>query len=424
MTKRIHINQLQPGMYVVGLDKSWWQTPFLSHKWTVRGPEDIAKLREAGVNAVDIDPARGGDVEAAVPSVTESPAIAPNETAPAAQLEPSTSGETLSASLPATLQPFLADITEAMPAARTARTEALAILEGIFEGMKIGRPIDSPAIKHAVSGLLVTILHRPEASFVLTQMQRFEAALLAHSVDVCVLSLVIGKQQGLPKERLEILGVGAMLHDIGKTRLPRNLLRKSNGYSPQAQKLLNEHPRLGASLLSHSENLGSEVLRIIVEHHERADGSGFPEGRTAADLSPLSQLVSIVNLYDGFVSGHSGHVAHLPTQALRRLYKMGQAGQLLSEQVALTIRALGVYPLGAVVELNTGERGIVVATRTDESLKPTVFVACDAAGQLLTEPRLVDLLAPAADEPVQMITRPLEAKAVPLSIAQYFQNET
>jgi HD-GYP domain-containing protein (c-di-GMP phosphodiesterase class II) len=424
MTKRIHINQLQPGMYVVGLDKSWWQTPFLSHKWMVRGTNDIAKLRAAGVNAVDIDPTQGDDVEVTVPAVTESLAIASDEMAPAGRLEPSTSRETLPASSPAALQPFLADLTEEMPAARAARIEALAILEGIFEGMKIGKPIDSPAIKHAVSGLLVTILHRPEASFVLTQMQRFEADLLTHSIDVCVLSLVIGKQQSLPQEQLEILGVGAMLHDLGKTRLPRNLLRKSSGYSPQAQKLLNEHPRLGVSLLSHSKDLESEVLRIIVEHHEYADGSGFPEGRTAADLSPLSQLVSIVNLYDGFVSGYSGHVAHLPTQALRRLYKMGQTGQLLSEHVAWTIRTLGVYPMGAVVEFNTGERGLVVATKTDESLKPTVYVVCDAKGQLLTEPRLVNLLAPAADEPVRMITRPLEAKAVPFSLSDYLQDET
>jgi putative nucleotidyltransferase with HDIG domain len=424
MTKRIHIDQLRPGMYVVGLDKSWWQTPFLSHKWTVRGPDDIAKLREAGVNAVDIDPTRGSDVEAAVSPVTESLAIVPQALEPADQPTPLTVAETRPAPHPATPYPLIRGIAETMPAARATRKEALAILEGIFDGVKISKPIDSPAIKHAVSNLLATILHRPEAALILTQMQRFEADLLAHSIDVCVLSLVIGKQQGLPEEQLETLGVGAMLHDIGKTRLPRNLLRKSSVYNPQAQKLLHEHPRLGVSLLLHNKEISMEVLRIVAEHHEHADGSGFPEGYTAADLSPLSQIVSIVNLYDGFVSGHSDQIAYLPTQALRRLYQMGQTGELLSEQVAWAIRALGVYPIGAVVELNTGEQGIIVATKADESLKPTVYVVCDPKGQPLAEPRLVDLLTPAPDEPVQAITRPLEAKAIPFSLADYFQDVT
>lgn len=424
MTKRIPIDELRPGMYVVGLDKSWWQTPFLSHKWTVRGSDDIARLREAGVKAVDIDPTQGGDVEVLIPSITESLAAVAEAQGSADHPTPSTVVETQLAPPPATSQSLITDIAEAMPAARATRKEALAILEKIFDGVKISRPIDSPAIKHAVSSLLAAILHRPEASLLLTQMQRLEADLLAHSLDVCVLALVIGKQQQLPEEQLVILGIGAMLHDIGKTRLPRNLLRQASGYTPQAQKLLNEHPRLGVSLLSHNKEIEKEVLRIIAEHHERADGSGFPKGCTATDLSPLSQLVGIIDLYERLVSGHSGQVAYLPTQALRHLYKLGQTGALLSEQVAWVIRTLGVYPIGAVVELNTGERGIIVSTKADESLKPTVYVVCNTEGQLLAEPRLVDLLTPPPTEPVQRILRPLEAKAIPFSLADYFQNAT
>lgn len=424
MTKRIHIDQLRPGMYVVGLDKSWWQTPFFSHKWTVQGPEDIAKLREAGVNEVDIDLTRGSGVEINASPVPEPRASAPEAIAPIDQPHPLTVAKSQPETALATPQPIITNISKALPTAQATRKEALAILEGIFDGVKISKPIDSPTVKHAVSILLATILHRPEASLVLTQMQRFDADLLTHSIDVCVLSLVVGKQQGLLEEQLETLGVGALLHDIGKTRLPRNLLRKSSGYNPQTQKLLHEHPRLGVSFLAANKELGPEVLRIIAEHHEQADGSGFPEGYTAEKLSPLSQIVAIVNLYDGFVSGHGGQIAYLPTQALRRLYKMGQTGELLSEQVAWAIRALGVYPVGAVVELNTGERGIIVSTKADESLKPTVYVVCDSKGRSLAEPRLVDLLTPASDEPVQLITRPLEAKAIPFTLTDYFQGAT
>jgi len=408
-------------MYVVGLDKSWWNTPFLSHKWMVRGPEDIEKLREAGVSRVAIDITRGIDVVETDTLPRELSASVPDKIIQESQAKLSVVTAPRSASLAPSSHPLLTAIAEAMPAARAARDEAFVILEGIFEGMKIGKPLDSPALKRAVSGLLTSILHRPEASLILTQLQRFEADLLAHAIDACVLSLVVGKQQELSEDQLEILGIGAMIHDIGKTRLPRNLLRKSNGYTPQAQRLLNEHPRLGASLLSHSKDLGVEVLRIIAEHHEHADGSGFPEGLTAAQLSPLSQIVSVINLYDGLVSGRNGQVAHLPTQALRRLYQMGQAGVLIGEQVAWTIRALGIYPIGAVVELNTGERGVVIATNPDETLKPMIQILSNPAGQPLGTPYLVDLLTPLAGEPERVITRPLEASAVHLNLAESLQ---
>jgi HD-GYP domain-containing protein (c-di-GMP phosphodiesterase class II) len=406
-------------MYVVGLDKSWWQTPFLSHKWTVESPEDIQKLVDIDVREVVIDPTRGCDVQE--PAPPSSPPFADGMT----QDPPS---DVLALSLSAVPSPpptalsTFDTVAAAMPAARAAREEALAILEGIFEGVKIGKPIDSPALKHVVSGLLANLLHRPEASLILTQMRQFEGDLHTHAVDVCVLSLLVGQQQNLSSEQFEALGIGAMLHDLGKTRLPRNLLRKSTSYSPQAQKLLNEHPRLGVSLLACNTKIPEEARRIILEHHEYADGSGFPEGRTAAQLSPLSQIVGIVNIYDDLVSGKTGKPAYLPTQALRCLYQLGRDGKLEQEQVSWTIRALGIYPVGAIVEFDTGERGIVVATNPTEAQKPVVLVVCNHNGQPFPAPRLVNLTTKAADEPIQAVVRSLASTALPKSLADYFRD--
>lgn len=416
MTKRIPISQLKLGMFVVGLDKSWWQTPFLSHKWTVQSDEDIKKLIDLEVQEVVIDPTRGCDVEETPlpPSAIAEETAVPTSEAPPTPLQPS--------ALPPTPPSIVDAVVSAIPAATAAREEALAILKGIFEGVKIGKPINSPGLKRAVSGLLENLLHQPEAALILTKMHQFEGDLLVHAVDVCVLALLVGQQEELSPEQLEALGIGAMLHDLGKTRLPRNLLRRSNGYSPQAQKLLNEHPRLGVSLLNYNKEVPEEARRIVVEHHEYADGSGFPEGRTAAQLSPLSQIVCLVNIYDDLVSGQSGKPAYLPTQALRTLYQMGREGKLAQEHVAWAIRTLGIYPIGAVVELNTGERGIVVATNSAEAQKPAVLVVCDREGQAFAAPRLVNLAAKAADEPVQTITRPLPSTAIPKSLAEYFQD--
>ncbi len=420
MTKRILLDQLRPGMFVVGIDKSWWQTPFLSHKWTIQGPDDIRKLREVGVREVDIDLEHGCDVEEQAappePPPTLVEALAPF--APADILvSPSQQVIRSSTTSPRTLS----ELTAAIPVVHAMRNEAIAVMAGIFEGVKIGKPIDSPVLKHAVSGVLDNILHHAEATLILTQMQRFENTLLTHAVDVCVLALLFGVQQELPTTQLEALGVGAMLHDIGKTRLPRHLLRKTSESNPQAQKLLREHPRLGLSVLANQKDLDQDVLRIVVEHHECADGSGFPLGHTAEKLSPLSQMVGLVNVYDELVSGQAGHAAHQPTQALRRLYQLGKSGVFVSDQIMAFIRALGVYPIGAVVALNTGEYGIVMATNSTESQKPTVLVVTDKNGRSYAHPRLVNLAEQASSEPATAITRPLEAITIPIRLADYFK---
>lgn len=424
MTKRILLDQLRPGMYVVGIDKSWWQTPFLTHKWTIQGPGDIRKLREAGIREVVIDLEQGCDVEE--PASTPAPAPILVEA-----LQPPTPGEQQGDTVaprqgevvPLTTAPprTFRELTVAIPIAHATRNEALAVMAGIFEGVKIGKPIESPALKHAVGGLLDNVLHRSEATLILTQMQRFETTLLTHAIDVCVLALLLGLHQELPAAQLEALGVGAMLHDIGKTRLPRNLLRKTSNTNPQAQKLLREHPRLGLSVLANTKDLNQEVLRIVVEHHEYADGSGFPLGHTAEQLSPLSQIVGLVNFYDELVSGQDGCAAHQPTQALRRLYQLGKQGAFVSDLIMAFIRTLGVYPIGAAVALNTGECGIVTATNFIESQKPTVLVVTDKNGHVYAEPRLVNLAEHPGNDPVTSVTRPLETTAIPIRLADYFQ---
>jgi HD-GYP domain-containing protein (c-di-GMP phosphodiesterase class II) len=411
MTKRIHIEHLRPGMYVVDLDKSWWRTPFFSHKWLIQDGHEIQTLKEVGVREVFIDVERGCDVEDT--ASTHASEEKQEKTTP-------TGGENQiqrAATPPSTPQ----EVTVALQAAVAMRSHALAVMEGIFEGVKIGKPVDSPALQRVVHGLLDHVIHRSAATLLLMQIQRFEETLLTHALDVCVFALLLGVQQELSPPQLEILGAGALLHDIGKTRLPRNLLRKTSPLRAEEQKLVQEHPGLGFSVLSSQSGLNQDVLRIVLEHHERPDGSGFPHGLTAAILSPLSQMVSLVNAYDGLVSGQAGRVAYQPTQALRRLYQMGQDGAFVSEHVLPFIRALGVYPVGAAVELDTGAYGLVVATNPLEALRPTVLVITDNNQHLLAAPRLVNLADKTQDEPATAIMRPLEATAIPVRLVDYFR---
>lgn len=436
--KRLLIDQLKPGMYLMGMDKSWWQTPFFFHRRLIRRPQEITLLKQLGVREVTIDPARGDDVAPPPPAQPPKPhrqeATAPEGALPPLPGDPSElDRQALAAYLrnPAYFphkrdllrfarhhhvpvndrtpseetvrlclqrlhdipkgEVTLRALTAELPTARAVRAASLANAQAIFEGVKTGARIDSPVVWKTVKDLLDSILRCHEASLLLSQMRQFDGDLFTHVVDVCVLSLVIGKEQRLDRQQLAVLGTGALLHDVGQMRLPHNLVHKPGLYTERERRLMQAHAQLGAVLLSQAEDIAAESRRIVAEHHERADGSGYPAGLTGAHLSALSQVVGIVDIYDTMLSSRGGRPPLPPTQALKQLYQLGITGQFDQEWVERIIRSLTVYPVGALVELNTGEWGVVIATTPADALRPIVKLIRDSAHRLYAEFRMLDL---------------------------------
>jgi putative nucleotidyltransferase with HDIG domain len=203
------------------------------------------------------------------------------------------------------------------------------------------------------------------------------------------------------------LGMGALLHDVGKTRLPRNLICKPTAYTDQERRLMERHPTLGATILRRSENIPELAQRIAAEHHERIDGSGYPCGIRGAELLLPSQLVAITDLYDNMLTGRN-RPALQPIEVLRQLYLRSNAGALDRRLVEKVIHCLGVYPIGSLVELNTGERGIVIASNRVDSLKPTLRLVSSRGG--VTEPTgpVVNLAESDSDAVERRIFRALD----------------
>ena len=364
--KRVPVSQIKPGVYVVSLDKSWLQTPYYLHRRLIKNAEDIELLKKHGIREVVIDTAKGADVGELEP-VAPMPANKNGSAVPKSSTDPSAPSERV-------FRPLVKEVR----VARMIHTEAVALAQTIFEGAGGGAPVNSPAAKKVVTNLLGSITRSTEASLLLSQMRRFQNDLFTHAVNVCVLSLVIGTLEGLDGE-IQALGLGALLHDVGETRIPRNLIRKKGAYSESEQRLLEQHPRLGAVLLQQSENIPELARRIVLEHHERIDGSGYPFGLRGEQISVFSQIVSITDTYDGMLMGRN-HAPLPPTEVLRQLYVQRNAGIFDSDLVERIIRCLGVYPVGSLVRLNTGEQGIVVAANRMDSLKPTVRIIMSSTG--------------------------------------------
>jgi HD-GYP domain-containing protein (c-di-GMP phosphodiesterase class II) len=357
--KRIPLAQLQRGMYVVELDQPWLKTPFFSHSRLIENGNDIELLAKHGIREVVIDLERSADAETTTPApepfVGENGSITEPSAGTRARLRD---------------ERILRPLNHELAVARGIHKEALATAQGVFDGVGRVSRLNSPAAKQTVTDLLGSVTRSPEANLLLIQMRRFQNDLFTHSVNVCVLSLVVGTLEGFAEEVYE-LGLGALLHDIGQVRLPRNLLRKHDGFTDQERRLVEQHPTLGAAMLEQEESIPTAARRIVMEHHERLNGTGYPQKLGGDNISPLSQIVAITDAYDAMIIGRNG-ILRRPIDVLRQLYLDANAGAFSRDLVEKVIRSLGVYPVGSLVELNTGERGIVLAANRTDTLRPTI----------------------------------------------------
>jgi cyclic di-GMP phosphodiesterase len=303
---------------------------------------------------------------------------------------------------------------------RTVHSEAATTVQSLFEGTKTGAPLNSAVAQAVVHHLMETVLSQPEALAGLIHMRQFETNLYAHVINVCIFALMLGAMQDLDKTALACLGVGALLHDVGQVHLPRNLIRKSSLYTAQEQRLMQTHPHLGVTMLSRTPHMPENACRIVAEHHERLDGSGYPQGLAGAALSPLSQIVAIADVYETMLGTRQGRPPLLPAQAIKELYQQGRAQQLNLHLVEKMIRCLGIYPVGSLIELNTGERGIVLAVNHRKALHPVVHILWDQTHQYYAIPMTVDLAAPDAVTPIRTIRDVLDPAVEGYDIATYF----
>ncbi len=409
-TKTIPIDQLKLGMFIERLDRSWLTTPFFRHRFVLRNEEDLVLLRQYGIKRVVIDPTKGLDVDEradlldpAAGEAVQQPPVPPVTVPPEPKPAPTPrSPATRPASMPS---------REEVAVARLVHTESVTAIQRILEGITSAVRLDSPALRTMVTRIHDRLIEHRSAMMTVTrlqQLQRFDAHIFSHVVNVSVLAMAIGIDQDLDGQTLEELAMGALLHDVGELRLPLNLFRKGDALTAQERNLIQQHSRLGLTMVSDSSGMPETIRRIIVEHHERYNGSGYPSQLRGEAIAPLSQLVGLVDVYDALVTSRYGRPAITPPQAIRQIYKLGLAGQFAQTQVEHMIQCLGVYPIGSLVELSTGERAVVVSIKPELSVKPSLKIISDAKGHHYPEPLLIDLSERDEDGPTRAILRDLD----------------
>jgi putative nucleotidyltransferase with HDIG domain len=295
-------------------------------------------------------------------------------------------------------------------------------MERMFEELETGLIPQHDSLRSVVTTVLSRVLVDSTSMLSLLSLQkmkRFDRTLASHAIDVCTLSLIVAHDYGVAEGELEALGVGALLHDIGYVRLPRNLYRKSQDLTEQERTMMQQHPALGLAILRNTQENREAVVRIVGEHHECSNGSGFPHKLQGDSLSVLAQLVGLVDVYDGLVSRRGGRSAMLPHDAIRQLFRLGDMGQYAKELIQTMIGSLGVYPIGSLVLMNTREQAVVVGINTSQRLKPVIKVITGPQGQSYLPPILIDLGTQAADASARTITKVLDPLHERVNVAMF-----
>lgn len=304
---------------------------------------------------------------------------------------------------PALHEDELADEQEARSASKRLYAQSVAVAREVLTSLRVGKTPSLRKLKRAVQGIVDQILTEEAPILGLTTLRDFDEYTFTHSVNVGIFSVAIGKRLGLTKLQLYDLGLAAFLHDIGKTRIPTEVINKTGGLSDDEWELVRAHPWLGVLALFDVSRTGADLpmraLRVVYEHHLRADASGYPTPLRPRRQGLYSRIVAVADAFDAATSRRSYQPMPVdPAEVLKRMREDARTGHDPVVVKAL-INTLGVYPIGTLVVLDTFELGIVHAPAAgpDTISRPIVRIVADGLGNALFPGHLVDLAARGPD---------------------------
>ncbi|MGE5625718.1 MAG: HD-GYP domain-containing protein [Bacillota bacterium] len=376
MRRKISVNELAIGMYVAELDKPWEQSSFLFQGFTIESPEDLKQLcEECSFVYVDVAP----------PKEAHRPAARRPMAPPVA----STTITSRNAPEAVAFRNEVRQVAKTQQAAETSITR-------VMDDFRLGKSLDTQDTKAAVAQMVSAISVSPNSMLWLSNLRLKHERTASHCLNTAILAIAFGKHIGLSEADLNILGQGAMLHDIGKVRVPPQILDKPGKFTEEELQLVRKHAVDGEAVLKLTKQVPDKVLEIVRMHHEHLDGKGYPDG-LSGDAIPLAALITgMVDAYDSLTTDNPYRPAASPADALRvlRLEGSHKYGRDLIQEF---IRCLGIYPVGSLVRCNNGALAMVMSSNAESRLKPLIMVVRDEDGVDL-KPRLLLNLATMGEE--------------------------
>jgi len=363
-------------MYVSRLDRPWLETPFPLEGVLIQSKEDIELLRRySNFVYVDVEQGPSPSYKYWVTDDKESLSLKGAEPPPIQAFN--TNKESEYEKLKKTFYEITTSFAEELDSARKIQQNVEKNIKKVLLDLQRGKALDIEHLKEGVEATVTSIIRNPSALSLLVQIQKTDDYMYNHSLGTSVWCAQFGRHLGLERSELSDLALGGLLLDIGKIKLPKELIHKTTAYTPNDCKLMKTHVKHSVKIIADTRSVSRLILRMVAEHHERFNGSGYPKALDNDAISIYGRIAGIVDSYDAMTS-KKPHRDSLftPHEAINELYH-ARGTVFQTELVEQFIQTVGLYPTGSLVEFETGEVGVVLEVNDLKRLFPTVMLVLD-----------------------------------------------
>lgn len=413
--QKLDPQRLQVGMFIAQLDRDWAETDFALQGFYLRTQQTIERLIDEH-QFVYVDPRRYDSQIGAV----KLHAVAQRQDLGLATHKFS-SQEGLQPPNPRVYDDSVTTAEEFVTA-ETTLAEAERVLQDCVVKLQSNGSFDVDAIEAAITPLVESVMRNRTALAALARMRKTDEYLYSHAISCSIWGAIIGRELGLPPKDINMLATTCALMDIGKTKISVELLNAPREPSEEEWKELRGHVNMGIDILVEQGLNDPRILTAIQTHHERHDGSGYPEGLTGTKIPAFGRIAGLVDTYDAMISERPYAEPLSSYQAIQEIHRAADT-LFQTELVEFFIKAIGVFPVGSIIELNTGEVGVVISQSANNRLKPKVMLILAADKIKRDHLVVIDLSIQQANQsqPLQWwITKELPVNAYGIDPQEYF----
>lgn len=373
MRRIVKVGDLRQGMYVCELDRPWRETPFLFQGFEITNQGELDLLKqycthvyvESDLSTVAPPPEQVAEPARMVPSINRRPAASTPQLRVLESKAP-TSGRPRNAHRQTTLD-------EEAEMVRATHQEATTLIHSLMEDVHLGKSINTEGARKVVAGMAASVLRNPDALVCFTHLKKRDDYTALHCLRVSILALVFGRHLGLNEDELNVLGIGGLLHDIGKMRVPDGILNKPGKLTEREFEIMKSHVPLGVEILQRTKSVATKSIEVTRQHHERYSGVGYMSQLKGEQISQFGMIAAIVDVYDAITSDRVYQEGISALDALRKMYEW-RGRDFHPTFVEQFIQCIGIFPIGSVVVLNTEEIGVVRTLNREQRLKPQVVL--------------------------------------------------
>lgn len=380
MLKRVATTDLCLGMYIQAFCGSWMDHPFWRSQFVLEDPRDLQLILGSALTEVWIDVSKGADTEAGA--------------AVSGELTDEVAFEAVQQEAPAEPRQ-IAPVSAAEEFHRAAQIckSAKRAISSMFLDARMGRAIDQAVAREVSEEIADSVTRNAGALISLARLKTTDDYSYMHSVAVCALMVALGRQLGMSDAETRAAGFAGLLHDIGKMDIPLDVLNKPGRLSDTEFAVVRRHPADGHARLVAAGITDEAALDVCLHHHEKLDGTGYPEGLAGNQVSLLARMGAICDIYDAITSNRPYKAGWDPSESIKRMAQW--VGTHLDNRIFQAfVRSLGIYPIGSLVMLNSRKLAVVVDQSKASLLKPLVKTVYSTVSAQRVVPELIDLSAP------------------------------